>query len=585
MTAIREHREYSSNVVRDLTSRPISPYQTKLDSNLDLLLEDLQNSVSRPGSALGQPISQTTHHHVSFLEPANSSTVVRERSISPTSKKQFYSATSKYEYKSGGGGSNLRNDDTSVTQVYKSNINQLDNLLNDLERERDSSLDRHKKIQRSGVDSGLIESPPQGSETKIVKTTMFHESGKKTVNRELVYDPPGTGSLRSSRPRTRSPGYDNRQIDLESQIISDKSLTNGVRRIDHTPTRSEQFFAEGNSVATRSATPKVHYSEHVEESSGPDALNGLEIEKGMLPPPGTKVTTTVRTYTYELPEEPDRGIINKKIIVEDKTMNKTTTLPLMPAERDIPIPLAIEASPPTSSLTTYRSDASYPTQVDGVPGHTANKAMYYKKETRSSNTQYYPGAPDPTLLPRLTAPDESRPVQVYQETVTQNGPLPTSDPYGMNTITYRYTSSESNSNVRYPEREPLMPFPVDRNDTYPDGEYPKRVEDLMASFGDTTHSDTFTYVDKRRDVAEKPSTPTRVEDKQRSLVPIKQDPDNEMVTKSQESAAWQAGGGWAKGRGEYEYKAENRSKKSSKKGGAVVPVCLPLCCAMPCSIM
>lgn len=34
MTSIREHREYSSNVVRDLNSRPLSPYQTKFGSQL-----------------------------------------------------------------------------------------------------------------------------------------------------------------------------------------------------------------------------------------------------------------------------------------------------------------------------------------------------------------------------------------------------------------------------------------------------------------------------------------------------------------------------------------------------------------------
>lgn len=44
-------------------------------------------------------------------------------------------------------------------------------------------------------------------------------------------------------------------------------------------------------------------------------------------------------------------------------------------------------------------------------------------------------------------------------------------------------------------------------------------------------------------------------------------------------------GGYAKGSGKYEYEAESKSKKSSKSGAAVVPVCLPLCCAMPCTIM
>lgn len=44
-------------------------------------------------------------------------------------------------------------------------------------------------------------------------------------------------------------------------------------------------------------------------------------------------------------------------------------------------------------------------------------------------------------------------------------------------------------------------------------------------------------------------------------------------------------GGQAKGSGKYEYEAESKSKSASKSGAAVVPVCLPLCCAMPCSIM
>jgi len=39
------------------------------------------------------------------------------------------------------------------------------------------------------------------------------------------------------------------------------------------------------------------------------------------------------------------------------------------------------------------------------------------------------------------------------------------------------------------------------------------------------------------------------------------------------------------GRYEYEHAKESKSKSSSSGGAAVVPVCLPLCCAMPCVIM
>ena len=37
--------------------------------------------------------------------------------------------------------------------------------------------------------------------------------------------------------------------------------------------------------------------------------------------------------------------------------------------------------------------------------------------------------------------------------------------------------------------------------------------------------------------------------------------------------------------GRYEYSKESKSKSNSSGGAAVVPVCLPLCCAMPCVIM
>jgi len=39
------------------------------------------------------------------------------------------------------------------------------------------------------------------------------------------------------------------------------------------------------------------------------------------------------------------------------------------------------------------------------------------------------------------------------------------------------------------------------------------------------------------------------------------------------------------GRYEHEYSKESKSKSNSSGGAAVVPVCLPLCCAMPCVIM
>lgn len=62
---------------------------------------------------------------------------------------------------------------------------------------------------------------------------------------------------------------------------------------------------------------------------------------------------------------------------------------------------------------------------------------------------------------------------------------------------------------------------------------------------------------------------------------------NDKLTKNSSISLhfYELKGGYAKGSGKYEYEAESKSKSASKSGAAVVPVCLPLCCAMPCSIM
>lgn len=121
-------------------------------------------------------------------------------------------------------------------------------------------------------------------------------------------------------------------------------------------------------------------------------------------------------------------------------------------------------------------------------------------------------------------------------------------------------------------------------------------------------------------IAEKPLTPTRINEAQHTLTPLNQDkhdgnsknvsgppvyypPNHEMFTTKQNEAAWRAQarrsvycwifdltfwlfqGGYAHASGKYSYEKESKSKSSSKSGGAVVPVCLPLCCAMPCTIM
>lgn len=44
-------------------------------------------------------------------------------------------------------------------------------------------------------------------------------------------------------------------------------------------------------------------------------------------------------------------------------------------------------------------------------------------------------------------------------------------------------------------------------------------------------------------------------------------------------------GAMAHEKAKYQYEAEQKSKSKGRSGAAIVPVCLPLCCGLPCSIL
>lgn len=665
MTTTRERREeYHTNVVRTLTpSRPLSPgmHTTEFDSNLDNLLEDLQASVSRPGSSLGQPLAggySTTTREVQYLQPANVTTVARERSVSPsfqTNERKVYK-TAKYEYKSSssGGGTGSGAAPTAgtegVSEVYQRNINQLDTLLNDLERERDSSLDRSQRSLHR-VDSGLNES---GS--KIIKTTTTYSSsgGKQPVSRELVFDSPGSYEVRQSRSRQRSPSYENSSTAVKNvSYSSDNSgIYGGINRSRTvTPVRSEQYYTETRTVSPNSdLVPRnVHYNETVSVDTAPasKALANIPLSEGILPRPNTKVTTTVRTYTYELPPDSE---LNQTLSYRNESFNQTSnTLPVTYPERDLsptqhvnPSSRSVLVKNETINTSNNIQEYPVPTILDHqLPPNTA-KTIYYKKDTKQSTTNYYPEypsgpGPHPTNFKAIGAPPAGdhppyppgSNTYIYREehTNTANNRYGSPVPHGdypdrsgtyprdhpqPTTVTYKYSSTTSNAtrNIYPPpaEREPLLqPFPTDGiPQSEIDGNPPKRVEDLMATLGENgqitymskhthSHTDNGTGPKKPREpsppkvtVVEEPldSKNVPVASKNVAGPPVYYPPGHEMFAKKEsEAAAWRAQGEYAKASGKYMYESESKSKTTSKSGAAVVPVCLPLCCAMPCTIM
>lgn len=214
------------------------------------------------------------------------------------------------------------------------------------------------------------------------------------------------------------------------------------------------------------------------KSSDSSVLNEVPLPHEYLPKAGTKVTTTVRTYTYEIPDG-EAGHIpfpekNSAVLYKSERRERSggfypnTSTPLHPSA--VNQPLAIQETPYNATTTNVykyesnnsnsRKSASTTTGQQVPPGgitiYPPQSTTVYKTETiNSANKQYHSGYP---YHPR------NEPSVVYKQTTTTR-------------------------NVMHPhESEPLIhPFPVERpnHGNEVDGP-PKRVEDLMATFGDVS---------------------------------------------------------------------------------------------------
>uniref|UniRef100_A0A7G3AMV6 Uncharacterized protein n=2 Tax=Lutzomyia longipalpis TaxID=7200 RepID=A0A7G3AMV6_LUTLO len=623
MTTREQRQEYSSNVVRVLhPSRPLSPTNAEFDSNLDYLLDDLQQSVSRPGSSLGQNASSnlTSSREIQYLSPQNSSTVVRERSISPSGQKsEKVYKTSSYEYKT-----------SSSTPTFnanaQANISQLDSLLDDLKHEREVAID---KLDRSTKDNDSL---IPGS-TKIIKTT-YSSSGnigggktKPAVQRELHFETSTPNKLKSSRQEFSSSNYETK-IEKSSSSHGDTSYGSYI---------PEKLGQESRTMVTKSYNQSKSPVTTISNVDGGTLLHDIPVESDILPRPGTKVTTTVRTYTYEVPDSDIAG--NHSTIYRNESFNRLTNDTRR--KRDL--------SPSVNtSLVTRTENTSTLSRNEGRPVSPSPpmKKMYYQQDTlETTKTRTYSPTREPVYVPppvektviyKHDTTDTSRSVVkppptgwkpnppagqpgstfFYREetnTTTNKRYPPPHDGYApppdLNgyppvqsspSVTYKYSSHTTTTNNvhRLPPDEVddgvrPAPFPTDGIENVPNNTAPpKRLDDLLASFGDSTvkhyHETQIAekpYTLTKDSLVETASPDQKLPTKNVAGPPVYYPPGELFLKKEESGAAWRAQGGYARGAGKYQYESEEKSKSKSKSGGAVVPVCLPLCCAMPCSIM
>ncbi|XP_050315106.1 uncharacterized protein LOC126749457 [Anthonomus grandis grandis] len=653
------------------------------DSNLDNLLEDLQNSVSRPGSSLGQTATSSYKETSKYVSGScteghggRTNSLGRVSHLKPSNPMTEFSSDDAYSYTSPDGrekvhtykkekyvyGKNVVERDVEPERARMQNsINQLDSLLDDLQQVKKSSYTEKESF---GTESGFQ---------------------SKSVNRELHYG--------DTPPPSKS-----RTIERTAEKREYRRDTGEGTYGDLRPIRSPSPSSRTSTLTKQTKVSNVHeYPLRVVETPVPDIDPEVlaHLDPNLHPAGNTKVTTTIKTYTYEIPGSgnyptqvredttvneryldqverypndsittPSKSFVYNKVScgvgdggVENKENYykehyhqppkdvKTSSSYKEIVQDDVYYPPYQKPAPPAGQTTLKEEITTIRNYQPEIPRR--NQTYVYNESTTTKNIQNtYPPAPPPpvqetreyvinretNVINRNQPPMSERGYPVYnpptsgpetktyvlKETNYQNGggggggyPNKEVNPREPINIQYSYKSTNTTQN-RYKgdyqpeETQTLLPrkFPTSNTDA-PDGP-PKRIDDLMASIGqepansalnasftahekEVAHKRVADTLSRRQnpeaeDLQQKKEPPT----KNVSGPPVYYPPGHEMFAKKEEEGgggAWRAQGEYAKGSGKYMYEAESGSKTKTKSGMAVVPVCLPLCCGLPCTII
>ncbi|XP_034935798.1 uncharacterized protein [Chelonus insularis] len=590
-----------------------------LENNLDALLEDLQTSVSRSATPSGRrPISP----QVEYRTAANPvKTVTEIRSISPTrtttTTREKYVNTGPNGVGSGILGfealdSELRNvqPGQSKTVAYKQVSYQYNKSRDGKPIDSFATSDNMMTSSTTPLSDDIHEtSYEEIHRRKNAEKTTFTKTS--TVNRELVYG--DTYSSSRSKQTSPLPGSQSRDV----KII-----------------RETTAYPEPKAVSTtyNTATRERIQEYGVEQVPVPSPTPTIPLN--LAPGPNTKVTTTIKTYTYELPGAPEHYLpvghtgtdqtVTYKI---DKTLERSAS------------PIRYTSTPEINQKSSilHKESKYYQEELRGSPNYgkpisfpsapsptnlettTTKKENFYIRDERYENSYTpvdrtdYPGHPNQppytettttTLIDRIEEhyPDKpASPTRGYYTALPQTPPLASSS-------VYKY-SKESYNNSHASDREVLLPkpfptgtqlYPVNGKGPSNGQGPPAKLDDLMASFSD---SEREVLVDIQREESIKRKnkentgeiqkktvdfvghSPPKVQSKNVAGPPVYYPPGSAEFKSKEEGAMMQASGEWARARGQYEYEASSKTKQKQTSGKAVVPVCLPLCCALPCVIM
>ncbi|XP_014244768.1 proteoglycan 4 isoform X2 [Cimex lectularius] len=532
------------------------------ESNLDALLEDLQTTVSRSNSHLnmdggnmigyrsvrrtttrdGAPDGTTTEYHVEYLNPANPTHQVNESSYN-SGNSTGHSYNKSYKY------SAVENSTGAGDYRMKKNISELDSLLDDLNSAQRRNFSETSTVRSSsahGLDSGLIDHATSTPHASRSVERRYRE--EKTIRgrsaspmRELVF----TGSRsRDPSPIQHNTYYEQREQTPTVQQFyryekTTSTRTTGPTITDVTPLDpSSQYHPEERPLALKQRSPSPSHLHSYEHYS--------TMNRDVPPSPHY----TERVVTYNRDADNDYPPRNKSYSYStSSTMRETRSdAPKTPPPHRSPSPVSFQQPPLPKT-----PDPSHRLTYNVSPPHTVSSYKY----SSTTNNHYDSHSTMPRPFPAVPSPtqNEQQPPKQLDELLASLGdPDPRNNRY-METrvVENRYQSNHHHQNHNGPSPAPA-PAPV----------VEKTIE--------------VNRVENEK-VKEKGDT------KNISGPPVYY-PPGELFAKKEESMMMkQEGGGMYKSKGKYAYEAKSKSKVKESSGKAMVPVCLPVCCAMPCSIM
>ncbi|XP_017466441.1 PREDICTED: nuclear pore complex protein DDB_G0274915 isoform X1 [Rhagoletis zephyria] len=573
---------------------------------------------------------------------------------------------SSYKYSNAG-----NNNITSVNKSLDTNIDQLDALLEDLKNEREITKD--KDILSTSANYRTMERDRIEPSGTVTKATRVIKTSQRSVPHSVQDE---IDSFSASEYNTvRSNGYAGIQRDYQSNEKLYGSSKHYFLNLSYKFLKI-QFFTIGNVYESNrviDSTELIPSTSTTTTTQLEKDLQNLPLTEDILPVPGTKVTTTVRTYTYEVPATGtlsrgtpltsstryntiQRNEINSSTLQSSphitpvvpqtvvyntesySTSNRSSDRPVtsnhvyeVRENREIStlhknLPTQQPRSPQTSGtnktiiykvnttenthsgpeFNTYpQHSPDYPIQQHPPqsgphdnyhPGPSSTRYIYKESSNIVNTIHGSPSAPSnshPGYLPPAHPPHKPVPIGY---TSSGNG-YPPHGPTNASQVTYKYTSSSTTNKRRGPDSpygspsttSQPAPFPVDGVEYPVKSSPPQKVDDLMQSFGQVESVDnTDLSTPRKREIETAVAAPSQhIPTVNKAGKEVYYPPGHDMmITKREEMSAGSAAGGrWAKGSGMYEYESGYKSKSKTKQGGAMVPICLPLCCAMPCSIM